>query len=157
MMVSRCLRAMRVLIGFGLALGAGSASAGAAATPAPHATPPTGLIKLPNGDYTVPMRELEGSGTHGTVTLRPQGEKTLVSVYVFGNPKHRHTFRLHTGSDCTATNAGTVAALPPTFGGQRSQTIVSLPISNLTTKGYVVDANDATGQRQFAEACAQLK
>ncbi len=148
---------MLVLVGFGFTLGAGSTPAIAATTPVPQATAPTGLIKLPNGDYTVPMRELEGSGTRGTVTLRPQGEKTLVTVYVFGNPTHRHTFRLHTGRDCTATNAGTVAALPPTFGGQRSSTIVSLPISNLTSKGYVVDANDATGQRQFAEACAQLK
>jgi hypothetical protein len=141
MMVSRSMRAMLVLVGFGFTLGAGSTPAIAATTPVPQATAPTGLIKLPNGDYTVPMRELEGSGTRGTVTLRPQGEKTLVTVYVFGNPTHRHTFRLHTGRDCTATNAGTV----------------SLPISNLTSKGYVVDANDATGQRQFAEACAQLK
>jgi hypothetical protein len=134
--------------------GAGSATA---ATPAPAVTAPSGLIRLPNGDYTVPMRELQGSGAAGTVTLRPLGEKTLVSVYVFGKRRHQHTFRLHTGRDCSATNAGTVAALPPTFDGQRSQTIVSLPISDLTSKGYVIDANDATGERQFAEACARLK
>jgi len=128
-----------------------------AATPAPAVTPPSGLIRLPNGDYTVPMRELQGSGAAGTVTLHPLGEKTLVSVYVFGKRKHEYTFRLHSGRDCSATNAGTVAALPPTFDGQRSQTLVSLPISDLTSKGYVIDANDATGERQFAEACAQLK
>ena len=128
-----------------------------AATPAPRPTAPTGLIRLPNGDYTVPMRELQGSGTNGTITLHPRGPKTIVSVYVFGNGKHRHTFRLHTGRDCTATNAGNVEALRPAFGGQRTQTLVSLPIADLTSKGYVIDANDATGRRQFAEACAQLK
>jgi Cu/Zn superoxide dismutase len=140
-----------------LAIAVALGDAARAATPSPQATPPTGLIKLPNGDYTVPMRELAGSGTSGTVTLHPSGEKTIVTVYVFGSSKHRHTFRLHTGRDCNATNAGTVVAMQPAFGGQRTQTLVSLPISNLTSKGYVVDANDATGQRQFAEACAQLK
>jgi Cu/Zn superoxide dismutase len=141
------------VLAIALALG----GAAVAATPSPQTTPPTGLIKLPNGDYTVPMRELAGSGTSGTVTLHPNGEKTIVTVYVFGSPNRRHTFRLHTGRDCSATSAGTVIAMQPAFGGQRTQTIVSLPVSNLTSKGYVVDANDATGQRQFAEACAQLK
>jgi len=146
-----------IRLGATLVLALACGNAALAATPSPQATAPTGLIKLPNGDYTVPMRELAGSGTSGTVTLHPSGAKTLVTVYVFGSSKHRHTFRLHTGRDCSDTNAGTVAAMQPAFGGERTQTLVSLPISNLTSKGYVVDANDATGQRQFAEACAQLK
>ena len=148
--------ALRSLAAFAV-LGLCCAGSAAAQTPAPDATAPTGLIRLPNGDYTVPMRELQGSGSAGTVTLHPVGEKTLVSVYVFGKRRHQHTFRLHTGRDCTATNEGTVAALAPTFDGQRSQTLVSLPITDLTSKGYVIDANDAMGEKQFAEACAQLK
>ncbi len=117
---------------------------------------PLHLVKLPNGDYTVPMSELEASGTSGTVTLHPNGPKTIVRVRVYGPATRLHQFHLHTGSDCAATGAGSVVALRPAFGGQQSATLVSLPISDFTSKSYVVDAHDATQKNQFAEACARI-
>jgi hypothetical protein len=147
------LRRSHVLAGLAAALAVAPCGDAFAATPPPG---PLHLVKLPNGDYTVPLGELEKSGTSGTVTLHPSGPKTIVSVKVYGPPKHLHEFRLHSGSDCAATGAGTVTPLRPAFGGQQSQTIVSLPISDFTSKGYVVDARDATQKRQFAEACAHL-
>jgi hypothetical protein len=114
------------------------------------------LIKLPNGDYTVPMSELEGSGAIGQVTMHPQGLKTIVTVQVSGKANHRHVFSLHAGSDCTIFGAPNSIALAPAQTGQPSRTIVALPIGNLMSKDYVLAARDATARAQFQEACAHL-
>ena len=114
------------------------------------------LIKLPNGDYTVPMSELEGSGTNGTVTMHPQGPKTIVTVTVNGTSKHMHSFKLHPGSDCSSFGAANSITLAPALTGQPSRTIVSLPITNLTSSDYVVAARDATTHAQFQESCAHI-
>jgi hypothetical protein len=132
-----------------------TSAAFAQSSPAVAPTHSIKLIKLPNGDYTVPMRELTGSGVSGKVTLHPQGPKTLVSVYVFGSRKHKHRFNLKSGSDCMRSGTGTVA-LKPAVPGQPSQTIVSVPIENFTSKDYVIDMQNATAERQFEEACAKL-
>jgi hypothetical protein len=128
--------------------------AGAQASPSPM---PMHLVKLPNGDYTVPLQELENSGTHGDVILHPDGTKTLVIVKVFGSPLRMHELHLHAARDCTELGAGATLPLQTTFGGQPSQTLVSLPIGELTAKDYVVDAHDATERNEFAEACAPLR
>ncbi|MFY9780079.1 MAG: hypothetical protein WAJ85_06150 [Candidatus Baltobacteraceae bacterium] len=132
-----------------------SASAGMQATPQPghHVMH---LIKLPNGDYTVPLSELQGSGTTGKVTIHPQGLKTLVTVVVAGKPQRQHTFTLHEGSDCSRLGPPNNIALAPARTGEPSQTIVSLPISNLMTNDYIITAQDATSRQQYQEACAHL-
>ena len=146
-----------------LALAVALAASLATALPLParaQASPtpmPLHLVKLPNGDYMVPLAELDNSGTHGDITLHPAGPKTLVIVRVFGSPLRTHELHLHTGGDCTALGAATTMPLHPAFGGQPSQTLVSLPIGELTSKDYVVDAHDATARRQYAEACADLR
>ncbi len=135
-----------------LATGAG------AQTPPPH---PAGghvmhLIKLPNGDYTVPLRELEASGTNGSVTVHPQGLKTLVTVTVSGKPKRKHVFNLVSGADCGILGAPAAIPLTPALTGQPSRTVISLPIDSLTSKDYVLTAQDATNRAQFREACARF-
>jgi hypothetical protein len=127
------------------------------AQPSPPASPShaTPLIRLPNGDYTVPMKALLPAGTSGKVTFHPQGPKTIVSVFVFGNQKRKFNFRLHGGGDCVRSGVAPIP-LRPAFGGQVSQTVVALPIEKLTSSDYVVDARDATARSQFAEACARL-
>ncbi|MGP6157526.1 MAG: hypothetical protein ACLPYS_08475 [Vulcanimicrobiaceae bacterium] len=124
-------------------------------------SPPTGghvmhLVKLPNGDYTVPLSELESSGTSGNVTLHPEGLKTIVTVLVSGKMKRRHALSLHPGSDCNVLGTPKNIALAPARTGQPSRTIVSLPISNLTSSDYIVTAEDATARKRFEEACARL-
>ena len=151
-----------VLAAFAFALlGTG---AGAQTTPQPGAratTPQPGahvmhLIKLPNGDYSVPLSELQGSGTSGNVTLHPEGMKTIFTVQVSGKPKHKHAFSLHSGSDCSILRAPNNIALAPARTGQASRTIVSLPISSLTSRDYSIVARDASSRAQFQEACARL-
>ncbi len=124
-------------------------------------SPPPGrhamhLIKLPNGDYTVPMSELRGSGTSGKVTLHPVGMKTLVTVSVTGGANRKHAFNLHSGKDCGTLGAANAVALAPALTGQPSKTLVTLPIGDFTSKDYVVDAENANAREQFREACARL-
>jgi hypothetical protein len=130
---------------------------GALAQPSPQASRSyaTPLIRLPNGDYTVPMKALLGAGMNGKVMFHPQGPKTIVTVYVFGNKKHKYNFNLHRGSDCAQAGVSPIA-LNPAFGGQPSQTIVALPIENLASRDYVVDARNAVARSQFEEACARI-
>jgi hypothetical protein len=130
----------------------------ALAGPVPSAGPTDSvkLIKLPNGDYTVPMRELEGSGEEGKITLHPEGLNTLVTVYVNGKHRHHHRFSLKSGSDCANAGATNAVPLKPAITGEPSQTLVSLPIENFSSKNYVIDMQNATERRQFEEACAHL-
>ena len=78
------------------------------------------LVKLPNGDYTVPMNELLDPAWTGKVTLHPQGPKTIVTVTVFGNMVRKHALELHPGSDCQAFGAGNSIALNPAGTGRHS-------------------------------------
>jgi hypothetical protein len=135
-----------------LALGT---AAGAQPSPVASHSYATRLIRLPNGDFTVPMTALLGTGTSGKVMVHPQGPKTIVTVFVFGDGKHKYSLKLHRGSDCSGA---AVAAIPlrPALGGQPSQTLVALPIETLTSADYVIDARNAATRSQFAEACARL-
>ena len=126
-----------------------------AQSPAPTKSHAVSLIKLPNGDYTVPMSTLEGSGTSGKVTLHPEGLRTLVTVTAYGPPKHLHDFHLHAARDCDVAGASSIP-LRPAMSGQPSQTLISLPLNNILSKNYVIDARDATERQQFKEACARL-
>jgi hypothetical protein len=114
------------------------------------------LIKLPNGDYTVPMNELIDPAWKGTVVLHGSGLKTIVTVTVHGSNFRTHALELHPGSDCNAFGAGNAVALKPATTGVPSQTIVAIPIGNLKAQDYVVAVRDATARQQRAEACAHL-
>lgn len=114
------------------------------------------LVKLPNGDYTIPLAELESSGMTGKVMLHPQGLKTLVTVYVFGRGSRMHEFSLKSGRDCVSASATASMQLNPALTGQPSRTIVSLPIGQLTSKNYMIDVRNAAARNRFREACASL-
>lgn len=126
-----------------------------AQSPSPRPTPPVRLIKLPNGDYTVPLRELEGEGMTGKVTLHEEGPKTLVTVYVFGNGKEPYRFSLKSGSDCVHAN-GVVAPIRPAIMGMPAQTIVEVPITDFQSKSFAVDVQNASSRQEFKEVCSRL-
>jgi hypothetical protein len=114
------------------------------------------LVKLANGDYTVPMNELLDPEWSGSVTLHAQGLKTLIIVTVNGAQLRRHALELHPGADCASFGAANGIRLNPANTGVPSSTLVALPITNLTSSDYVVAARDATSSRQYKETCAHL-
>ena len=139
----------RNVLGFALIAALGSNAALAAPTAPPK------LIKLPNGDYTVPMSELENSGVNGKAIFHPEGMKTLVTVYAYGLDKHKHFFDLHPGSSCSQLGVSGARNLQPALTGEPSQTLVALPITSITSN-YVVAAQDATRSAQVHEACGHF-
>ena len=143
------MRLTRSILGFSLIAALGSSAALAAPTAPPK------LIKLPNGDYTVPMSELESSGVNGKATFHPVGMKTLVTVYAYGPGKHKHFFDLHPGSNCSQLGVSGARNLHPAMTGEPSQTLVSLPITSITSN-YVVAAADATREAEVHEACGHF-
>jgi hypothetical protein len=119
-------------------------------------SPPPNLVKLPNGDYTVPLRELAGSGVSGTATFHSlTPTKTLVTVYAYGALARQHSFTLHSGKGCSQLGMRGAQNLKPALTGEPSQTIVSLPITTISSN-YVVAAHDATTRNQYAEACGHF-
>jgi hypothetical protein len=145
-----------LLIGATIALIGAPASAQTPPAPRPSGHHTMHLIKLPNGDYTVPLAELEGSGASGKVTVRPQGLKTLVTIQVSGKPKHKHVFSLKSGGDCGILGTPAAVSLTPALTGEPSRTVIALPIGDLASKDYVLTAQDATAREQYKEACARF-
>jgi hypothetical protein len=127
---------------------------GATATHA-ASTPPPKLIKLPNGDYTVPLSELQGSGVSGKAIFHPEGPKTLVTVYAYGPLLHKHFFDLHPGSSCSQLGVSGAVNLRPALTGIPSQTVVALPLSSIQSN-YVIAAKDATRADELHEACGHF-
>jgi hypothetical protein len=136
-----------------LTIAAAVAIGGSATNAAP--TPPPKLIKLPNGDYTVPMSELEGSGVQGKAIFHPEGPKTLVTVFAYGPDRHKHFFDLHPGSSCSQLGVSGARNLSPAMTGEPSQTLVALPITSITSN-YVIAAQNATRNDQVHEACGHF-
>jgi hypothetical protein len=136
-----------------LTIAAAVAIGGSATNAAP--TPPPKLIKLPNGDYTVPLSELQGSGVNGKAIFHPEGPKTLVTVYAYGSLMHKHFFDLHPGSSCSQLGVSGAVNLQPALTGQPSQTVVALPITSISSN-YVVAAKDATRADELHEACGHF-
>ena len=143
------MKSTRHLLGFALIAALGSQAAFAAATPPPK------LVKLPNGDYTVPMSELMSSGVKGKATFHPEGPRTLVTVYAFGLDKHKHFFDLHPGSNCAQLGVSGARNLNPALTGEPSQTLGELPIESISSN-YVIAAQDATRDAQVHEACGHF-
>ena len=127
----------------------------ATACAASAATPPPKLIKLPNGDYTVPLGELQGSGVTGKATFHRMGMKTLVTVFAYGAKNQQHLFSLHSGRDCSQLGVAGARNLRPALTGQPSQTLVALPLTSITSN-YVVAARNATKRANFQEACGHF-
>jgi hypothetical protein len=131
---------------FGLSIGL--ASAQTSAPKAAHTHSP---------DITVPLQERHGSGIHGTVTLHPQGKKTMVDVSMFSGPKHlRPALELYNGQDCVGTRPNKAIPLNPINTGQVSRTFVDIPFSAFRSRDFVVDVRDATQRAQASEACARV-
>ncbi|HEY0798895.1 MAG TPA: hypothetical protein VGD50_07070, partial [Candidatus Baltobacteraceae bacterium] len=104
---------------------------------------------------TIPLEERHQSGVRGTVTLSPDGERTIVHVHVFGAPVFHPSLSLRSGPDCLDT-MGAATRLSPPNSRQVSQTLIFVPMSALKKSHFVVDVRDASARKQFAEACAHL-
>jgi len=108
----------------------------------------------------VAIEQRNGSQTGGTVTLQVIGRsRTRVHVQLT-NPSGRPLIlAIVRGSDCLDNRQSALASTIPlnaVNSSQVSETIVEVPLSNLTSSNYLVQIRDATTRRQITQACARL-
>jgi hypothetical protein len=116
-------------------------------TPAPHAA---------NTRHAT-LQERHHSGTHGDVTLIPHGNKTEVQLHLAKQHSRPAAVTLHSGQDCLDTIGPAAMSFPLNpINGTASNTLISVPLSSIGSKHFVVDVRNATHRAAFAEACAKL-
>jgi hypothetical protein len=101
-----------------------------------------------------------GSTTGGTVKLQKIGStRTRIRVQLANPTGHPLSLAVVRGSDCVDNRESALgAAIPlnPVNSSQMSETIVSVPMSALTSRDYLVQVRDATAREQITQACARL-
>jgi hypothetical protein len=109
---------------------------------------------------TLQLMERGNTGVNlGTVTLqRIGGTRSRIRVQL-ANPATTSTqLRLVPGSDCEDPRIADqphVQLLNP-FTGRISETIVSVPITQLRSQPFLLHVRDATARQQTIDACANL-
>lgn len=133
-----------------------------AQTPSPNAAAAARAATKEAQQVTYALQERHHSGMNGTVTLKPVGNKTQVTVMMTSPTHTPPKLTLHSGSDCNDNRsavASDIALAPMNSAGAlapNSQTLVNIPIGQLKEHNYVVDVRDATQRSQLAEACASM-
>ncbi|HEX3549422.1 MAG TPA: hypothetical protein VHT53_03565 [Candidatus Elarobacter sp.] len=107
---------------------------------------------------TYALLDRTSGATIGSVTLQRIGSTRSRVRVTLTNPALGSTARLRPGSDCTSprvANAPHSILLNP-FTGRVSETVVSLPISNLQSGNYLLDVQNATERQAAIDACARI-
>ncbi|MEA2689660.1 MAG: hypothetical protein QOD51_2267, partial [Candidatus Eremiobacteraeota bacterium] len=96
----------------------------------------------------------------GTVTLqRIGGTRSRIRVQLLNPAQSEPRVTLRTGSDCEEpriANAPHAPMLLNPFAGRVSDTVVQLPLTNLSSGNYLLDVQTATARAQAIDACARL-
>lgn len=154
----RCVPSVTALTLAAIALLVSVANAAQSPTSAEAAKKATERAKA----ITYALEQRHGSGVAGTVTLKPVGNKTQVTVMMASPMRNNPTVTLHSGTDCVDNRTATAAdiALAPmnaaAANAPSSQTLIALPIEKLKGRNYVVDVRSTTERARVAQACARL-
>lgn len=108
---------------------------------------------------TYRLRDRSSGLNVGSVTLSYIGStRSRVRVTLANPARTAPTLTLRPGRDCQeprVANAPHSILLNP-FTGRVSETIVSLPLTNLQSGQYLLDVRNATARQQAIDACARL-
>jgi len=109
----------------------------------------------PPGGKVYELSAQNGSGQHGTVALKPRGNKTVVEIHLIGaatgvaEPAH-----IHEGT-CDKLNPAPKYPLKSLVDGI-SETDVDVPISVLTAGGLAVNVHKSAEDLKDYVACGNL-
>jgi hypothetical protein len=131
-----------------------------AATPVPvpveAATDATRAAK----EVLVKLEQRNSSTLTGSIYLREIGRtRTMVRVQLDNPAGHPTVLGVVRGQDCQGNiYSARASAIPlnPVNSSQLSETIVSVPISELRSRDYLIAIQNATAREQAVEACARL-
>jgi hypothetical protein len=97
----------------------------------------------------------------GTVTLqRIGGTRTRIRVSLVNPATAEPTVTLRSGADCQhpiIANAPHSPILLNRFTGHTSDTVVSLPLTDVSSGNYLVHVQNSTARAQAIDACAHLR
>jgi Cu/Zn superoxide dismutase len=103
---------------------------------------------------TYPLAAQNASGETGSVTLTPDGDKTMVSVTLKGAPADAQPAHIHPGT-CAKLDPAPKYPLSNVVGG-KSMTTVDAPIASLTGGGFAVNVHKSTTDLKDYVACGDL-
>jgi hypothetical protein len=131
-----------------------------AATPPPvpvtAATDATRAAK----EVLLKLEQRNSSTMTGSIYLREIGRtRTMVRVQLDNPAGHPTVLGVVRGQDCIGNiYSARASAIPlnPVNSSQLSETIVSVPLSELRSRDYLIAIQNATAREQAVEACARL-
>jgi hypothetical protein len=131
-----------------------------AATPVPvpvtAATDATRAAK----EVLVKLEQLNSSTMTGSITMREIGRtRTMVRVQLDNPAGHPTVLGVVRGQDCQGnilSSRASAIPLNPINSSQLSETIVNLPLSELSSRDYLIAIQNSTAREQAVEACARL-
>jgi hypothetical protein len=134
---------------------AGSGALAEAASTTPNAA---ALATKEAKAVLIHLRDMGSGAEIGTMQLTPIGRtRTRVSLHFNGINTSHSVVTLHRGADCNAAVARQFSLNPVSSSSQVSQTIVSLPLTDLRSGNYLLDVHNQTQAQQFAQACAHVR
>jgi Cu/Zn superoxide dismutase len=109
-----------------------------------------------SGGKVFELTAQNGSGEHGTVALKPRGDKTVVEVHLIGAPAAAQPAHIHLGS-CDKLNPAPKYPLTSIVNGI-SETTVNASIATLTstTTPLAVNVHKSADDLKTYVACGNL-
>jgi hypothetical protein len=107
-----------------------------------------------DGAVTVELAEQNGSGQSGTATLTPTGvAETTVTMELSDAPDVPQPVHIHAGS---CAELGDVAYPLTNLDGGTSETVVEVPLDELQSGDFAINAHESEDAIQNYVACGDL-
>jgi hypothetical protein len=131
-----------------------------AQSPSPSAVDAAKLATQKAKAVTYALLDRSSGASLGTVTLQRIGStRSRIRVQLVNPATTAPRVTLRTGSDCQEPRVALAPRSPillNPFTGRTSDTVVNLPLTNLSSGKYLVHVQDATARAQALDACAHL-
>jgi hypothetical protein len=131
-----------------------------AQSPSPAAVEAAKLATQKAKAVTYALLDRSSGVNLGTVTLQRIGStRSRIRVQLANPSASAPRVTLRTGADCQEPRIAHAPRSPillNRFTGRTSETIVNLPLTNLSSGKYMVDVQTATARAQAIDACAHL-
>ena len=122
------------------------------ASPAPMGSmAPMGAMSAPK---TFALKAQNASGENGTVTMTPQGDKTLVVIKLTGAPATAQPAHIHMGT-CAKLDPKPTYPLTSVVGGA-STTTVDVPFIKLMASPFAVNVHKSVAEIATYVSCGDL-
>lgn len=108
-----------------------------------------------SGVVVVQLTALNGSGENGTATLRPDGNKTIVTIKLTGGSDVEQPAHFHSGT-CDHYEPRPLYPLEDVVNG-KSTTTLSIPIDKLTGGDLIVNVHKSYADIATQAACGISK